>query len=61
MKNRRHALKILIELSGDRPDDYVVEIWENMICLIAFKAKQNKAAKNHVRNHAGTYHNSKSL
>jgi hypothetical protein len=61
VKNRRHALKIWIELGGDRPDDYVIKHWENMICLIAFKAKQNEATNNHARNHACIYHSSKSL
>ncbi len=46
MKNKRHALKILIESCRNRHDDYVVEHWENMIRLIASKAKQNKVARN---------------
>jgi hypothetical protein len=43
VKNRRHALKILIESSGNRHNDCVVKHWESMIHLITFEAKQNKA------------------
>jgi isopropylmalate/homocitrate/citramalate synthase len=46
VKNRRHAIKILIELRGYRLDDYAIEHWENTIRLIASKAKQNEVAKN---------------
>ncbi len=46
VKNRRHALKILIESSGNRPNDCAIKHWENMIHLITFEAKQNKAASN---------------
>ncbi len=48
MKNRRHALKNLIESCGDRPDDCVVENWESMICLITSTTKQNEVAKNYA-------------
>jgi hypothetical protein len=36
----------LIELGGDRPNDYIVKHSESMICLIASKAKQKEATRN---------------
>jgi len=36
----------LIESSGNRPNDCAIKHWENMIHLITFEAKQNKAASN---------------
>jgi len=48
VKNRRCAIKILIESGGYKHADCAIEHWENMIHLIAFKAKQNEVAKNHA-------------
>jgi hypothetical protein len=46
VKNRRHAINILIKSGGYKPADCAIEHWENMIRLIAFKAKKNEVAKN---------------
>lgn len=42
LKNRRHALKLFIEVGEPRPNDYVEEHWENMKRLIASEAKQGE-------------------
>jgi hypothetical protein len=35
LKNRRHALKLLIKVNLARPKDYTYDHWENMKRLIA--------------------------
>lgn len=39
LKNRSHALKLLIEACVVRPDDYVEEHWKCLKLLIASKVK----------------------
>jgi hypothetical protein len=46
LKNRRHALKLLIEARGMRLDDCTKDHWDNMKRLIASKAKQNEVVNN---------------
>ncbi len=46
LKNRRHALKLLIESGVGRLDDCGIDHWENIKCFITLKAKQNEVTKN---------------
>ncbi len=48
LKNRRHALKTLIEGGASRPKDYQKEHWESLKHLIASKTKHEEATNNHA-------------
>jgi len=48
LKNRHHALKLLIEANAARPGDCTNDHWETMKRLIALKAKQGEVAKYHA-------------
>ncbi len=48
VKNRRHALKLLIEVGGMRLDHCAEDHGENMKRFIASDAKQREAMKNHA-------------
>jgi hypothetical protein len=45
LKNRCHALKLLIETDATRPRDCTNDHWESMQRLIASEAKQGEVAR----------------
>ncbi len=55
LKNRRHALKNLIEASALRPDDCPEDHWDNLKHLVTSEAKQEETIKSYaMRAHMNT-------